>query len=249
MKKALSYIATFVLSVAVAVTSMLLIHDSKAEPTPIPEPTPIVIEKEVIKEIPVEVVKEVIKEVEVIRPTDLEKVVKDCKNSCVMIYAYKDNIINQGSGWVYNGYIVTAKHVVDGYKKIEVYTDDTDNPRMAQIYYVDDKLDLAILKASIMLPSLTLGDSSKLTEGEKLVSITSPMMTKNAIDECVYSGMVSTLEGTFLVITESNMSGGSSGGAVLDYNSKIIGMVISGDSGGHHVIRINDIKPILENLK
>jgi len=120
---------------------------------------------------------------------------------------------------------------------------------MAQIYYVDDKLDLAILKASIMLPSLALGDSSKLTEGEKLVSITSPMMTKNAIDECVYSGMVSTLEGTFLVITESNMSGGSSGGAVLDYNSKIIGMVISGDSGGHHVIRINDIKPILENLK
>jgi len=75
------------------------------------------------------------------------------------------------------------------------------------------------------------------------------MMTKNAIDECVYSGMVRTREGTFLVITESNMSGGSSGGAVLDYNSKIIGMVKSGDSGGYYVIRINDIKPILENLK
>ncbi|NLL96579.1 MAG: hypothetical protein GX227_05660 [Clostridiaceae bacterium] len=134
-------------------------------------------------------------------------------------------------------------------KKIEVYTDDTDNPRTATIEYIDTNLDMAILKAPIALPSLTLGDSNKLTEGEKLVSITSPMMTKNAIDECVYSGTVRTPEGTFLVITESNMGGGSSGGAVLDYNSKIIGMVKSGDSGGHHVIRINDIKPILENLK
>ena len=242
MKKALSYIATFVLGVAVAVTSMLLIHDSKAEPTPIPEPTPIVIEKEVIKEIPVEVVKEVIKEVEVIRPTDLEKVVKDCKNSCVMIYAYKDNIINQGSGWVYNGYIVTAKHVVDGYKKIEVYTDDTDNPRMAQIYYVDDKLDLAILKASIMLPSLALGDSSKLTEGEKLVSITSPMMTKNTIDECLYSGNGWYGKQLYMTISEHSMQGGSSGGAVFNYDSEVISMIVKENLA----IPINLIKPILE---
>ena len=246
MKKAFTtHIVSFILGVAITLTTVYLISDTKAEPTP--EPTPIVIEKEVVKEIPVEVVKEVIKEVE--KKTDLEEVVANCKNSCVMIYAYKGDIINQGSGWVYNGYVITAKHVVDGYKKIEVYTDDTDNPRTATIEYIDTNLDMAILKAPIALPSLTLGDYNKLTEGEKLVSITSPMMTKNAIDECVYSGTVRTPEGTFLVITESNMGGGSSGGAVLDYNSKIIGMVKSGDSGGHHVIRINDIKPILENLK
>jgi len=242
MKKVLSYIVTFVLGIAVAVTSMLLIHDSKAEPTPIPEPTPIVIEKEVIKEIPVEVVKEVVKEVEVIRPTDLEKVVKDCKNSCVMIYAYKDNIINQGSGWVYNGYVITAKHVVEGYKKIEVYTDDTDNPRMAQIYYVDDKLDLAVLKASIMLPSLALGDSSKLTEGEKLVSITSPMMTKNVIDECLYSGNGWYGKQLYMTISEHSMQGGSSGGAVFNYDSEVISMIVKENLA----IPINLIKPILE---
>ena len=242
MKKVLSYIVTFVLGVAVAVAFMLLIHDSKAEPTPIPEPTPIVIEKEVIKEIPVEVVKEVVKEVEVIRPTDLEKVVKDCENSCVMIYAYKDNIINQGSGWVYNGYVITAKHVVEGYKKIEVYTDDTDNPRMAQIYYVDDKLDLAVLKASIMLPSLALGDSSKLTEGEKLVSITSPMMTKNVIDECLYSGNGWYGKQLYMTISEHSMQGGSSGGAVFNYDSEVISMIVKENLA----IPINLIKPILE---
>ena len=249
MKKALSYIATFVLGVAVAVTSMLLIHDSKAEPTPIPEPTPIVIEKEVIKEIPVEVVKEVVKEVEVIRPTDLEKVVKDCKNSCVMIYAYKGDTINQGSGWVYNGYVITAKHVVEGYKKIEVYTDDTDNPRTAQIYYVDDKLDLAILKASIMLPSLALGDSDKLTEGEKLVTITSPKGAQNLVDECTYSGVVSTATEYYIALTDTLIQGGSSGGAVFNYNSEVIGMAFVGYDGFAGAIPINKIKPILENLK
>lgn len=247
MKKALSYIATFVLGVAVAVTSMLLIHDSKAEPTPIPTPTPIVIEKEVIKEVPVEVVKEVVKEVE--KPTDLEKVVKDCKNSCVMIYAYKGDTINQGSGWVYNGYVITAKHVVEGYKKIEVYTDDTSNARAATIRYIDADLDVAVLKAPISLPSLTLGDSNKLIEGEKLVSITSPEGIKNAIDECVNSGTNHYESGTFLTISESAMVKGSSGGAIFNYDSELIAMVTDGWEELNLAIPINNIKSILEKLK
>jgi len=243
MKKALSYIATFVLGVAVAVTSMLLIHDSKAEPTPIPEPTPIVIEKEVIKEIPVEVVKEVIKEVEVIRPTDLEKVVKDCKNSCVMIYFYnKDGTISQGSGWVYNGYIVTAKHGLKDYKRIEIFTDDTSNPRTAYVHYVDDKLDLAILKASFILPSLKLGDSDKLIEGERIVAITSPNWTQNMIDECLYSGNGWYGKQLYMTISEHSMQGGSSGGAVFNYDSEVIGMIVRENLA----IPIKLIKPILE---
>jgi S1-C subfamily serine protease len=243
MKKALSYIATFVLGVAVAVTSMLLIHDSKAEPTPIPEPTPIVIEKEVIKEIPVEVVKEVVKEIEVVKPTDLEKVVKDCKNSCVMIYFYnKDGTISQGSGWVYNGYIVTAKHGLKDYKRIEIFTDDTSNPRTANVHYVDDKLDLAILKASFILPSLKLGDSDKLIEGERIVAITSPNGTQNMIDECLYSGNGWYDKQLYMTISEHSMQGGSSGGAVFNYDSEVIGMMVKENLA----IPIKLIKPILE---
>jgi S1-C subfamily serine protease len=243
VKKVFGYIASFMLGVAVAVTSMLLIHDSKAEPTPIPEPTPIVIEKEVIKEVPVEVVKEVVKEVE--KPTDLEKVVKDCKNSCVMIYAYKGDTINQGSGWVYNGYIITAKHVVEGYKKIEVFTDDTDNPRIASVHYIDPDLDLAVLKASIMLPSLVLGDSNKLIEGEKLISISCPGNIKNMVDECVNSGIRHYSDGSYIALSENSIGAGSSGGAVFNYNSEVIALLTNQDLA----VPINTLKPILENLK
>ncbi|NLL97292.1 MAG: trypsin-like peptidase domain-containing protein, partial [Clostridiaceae bacterium] len=228
MKKAFTtHIVSFILGVAITLTTVYLISDTKAEPTP--EPTPIVIEKEVVKEIPVEVVKEVIKEVE--KKTDLEEVVANCKNSCVMIYAYKGDIINQGSGWVYNGYVITAKHVVDGYKKIEVYTDDTSNARTATIEYIDPKLDLAVLKASIMLPSLTLGDSNKLTEGEKLVTITSPKGAQNMVDECIYSGIVSTATEYYMALTDTLIQGGSSGGAVFNYNSELIGMAYVGYDG------------------
>jgi serine protease Do len=249
MKKALSYIATFVLGVAVAVTSMLLIHDSKAEPTPIPEPTPIVIEKEVIKEIPVEVVKEVVKEVEVIRPTDLEKVVKDCKNSCVMIYAYKGDTINQGSGWVYNDYVITAKHVVDDAERIDIFTDDSKNGVAGGIEYIDPTLDVAVLRVARTLPSVTLGDSDALKEGEKLVSITSPEGVQNSIDECLNSGPAYVDTGTYLTISESNMRSGSSGGAVFNYNSELIAMVVIGSGGEHYAIPTRQLRPILEKFK
>ena len=98
------------------------------------------------------------------------------------------------------------------------------------------------LKASIMLPSLALGDSSKLTEGEKLVSITSPMMTKNAIDECVYSGNRWYGKQLYMTISEHSMQGGSSGGAVFNYDSEVISMIVKENLA----IPINLIKPILE---
>ena len=73
---------------------------------------PEVIEKVIVKEIEVPKEVEVIRDVEVIkeviRKTDLEEVVANCKNSCVTIYAYKGKTKNQGSGWIYNGYVVTA---------------------------------------------------------------------------------------------------------------------------------------------
>ena len=105
--------------------------------------------------------------------TDLETVAKNCKDSCVMIYAYKDNKVIQGSGWVYNGYIVTAKHVVNEANKVDIFLDDSLYSVNGIVHFVDSELDVAVIKANVGLPSVILGDSDELTEGEKLVSITS----------------------------------------------------------------------------
>ena len=69
-----------------------------------------------------------------------------------------------------------------------------------------------------------LGDSDKLIEGEKLVSITSPMGTKNIIEECTYSGRMEVITPTDISITDTVMTHGSSGGAILNFDSEIVAM-------------------------
>jgi S1-C subfamily serine protease len=183
--------------------------------------------------------------------TDLETVVKNCKDSCVMIYAYlPSGAISQGSGWVYNGYIMTASHVIEGATKIDIFTDDSLYGVPGTVVPIETDLDIAILKIGVDLPSVTLGDSDKLIEGEKLVSITSPVGSINQVDECVNSGFVS-YEGTgeYLSISEGNINSGSSGGAIFDYEGYLVSIVVIGQYESHDTIPINTIKPILEKIK
>jgi len=229
----------FLTGVLVTIPIMLMIQEPKAlepeivyvTPPPQPTPTPQIIYKE--------------------RLTDLEQVVANTKDSCVMIYAYRsDGSGEQGSGWAYGDYIVTAKHVVEEAKKIEIITDNSNSASRGTIEYIDDELDVAILKLNTRtLPSVTLGDSDTLIEGEKLVAITSPQGVKNAIDECVNSGFILFDDGKFLTVSEGNMIGGSSGGAVFNYESELVAMVAYGNEGGNHAIPVNSLKPILEKLK
>jgi S1-C subfamily serine protease len=183
--------------------------------------------------------------------TDLETVAKNCKDSCVMIYAKSGTTI-QGSGWVYGDYVITAKHVVNGAREIQVFMDDSIYGVYGTIYYLDPDLDIAVLKADTKMPSVVLGDSSKLKEGQRLVSITSPQNAINAIDECVYSGKANYIEGIRMILSESNMLAGSSGGAIFDFDGNIVAMTTAGASDVGELataIPINDIKPILEKLK
>lgn len=179
--------------------------------------------------------------------TDLETVAKNCKDSCVMIYAYKDNYRYQGSGFIYNGYIITAKHVVDSAEKIDIFFDNSIYGISASIVPIETDLDVAVLKVYTTKPNVILGDSDKLIEGQKLVSITSPKGAKNTVEECLYSGLLEEE----LTITDTIMTSGSSGGAVFDLKSDLVGVQTNciTDTEIISAIPINDIKPILEKLK
>jgi S1-C subfamily serine protease len=190
------------------------------------------------------------KRVDVTTLTDLEEVAAKCKDSAVMIYGRNpDGTISQGSGVVFDSFILTAKHLVEGTKGIDVFIDDSAYGVSGTVHYMDEKLDIALIKADTDLPSVTLGDSDKLVEGQKLVSITSPRNTQNVIDECVNSGIAHLSKATYLTISESSMSGGSSGGGIFTYSGNLVAIEKSGDDGSHYAILINDIKPILEKLK
>lgn len=182
--------------------------------------------------------------------TDLEKVAAAVKNSCVMIYVYQDDKqVGQGSGWAYNGHIITAKHVADAGNRYTIFTDDSLYGIWGERVSISTTLDVAVLKADVKLPSVKLGDSDKLKEGQKLVSITSPGGNLNYIDECLYSGKVNDHGVNYVGVADTYMAGGSSGGAVFDTNSYVVGMASEGQNGLNNAIPINDIKPILAKLK
>lgn len=182
--------------------------------------------------------------------TDLETVVANCKNSCVMIYVYKDGqAVMRGSGFVYNSYIITAKHVTDAGDKYVIFMDDSINGMLGTKVDIDTDLDVSVLSINYILPSVTLGDSDKLIEGQKLVAITSPSGNKNSVDECLYSGEGFNSGKYYVGISETEMEGGSSGGAVFNLQSEMIGMDVMGSNGQDKAIKINDLKPIFEKLK
>lgn len=182
--------------------------------------------------------------------TALETVVENCKNSCVMIYTYKDGkITGQGSGFGYNGYIITAKHVTDMGTSYGIYTDDYMYGIPGTIVQTDDKLDLAILKSNATVPSVKLGDSDKVKEGEDIVGITCPGGHMNYIDKCTAAGIRENDHKKYLGISDTFMKGGSSGGAIFNYNTQVIGMAVQGTEGVMDAVPINLIKPILDKLK
>lgn len=189
-----------------------------------------------------------------VEPTDIEKVVETCKDSCVMIYVYKNGtLVGQGSGFAYNGYIITAKHITDAGDKFAIYQDDLFYGLYALPVELDTILDVSALVFDVALkpniPSVTLGDSDTLKEGQKLIAITSPAGVKNAVDECFYHGMTYTDDKEHIGISDSNIEGGSSGGAIFNTDGELIGIVTRGVKGNGAAIPVNKIKPILEKLK
>lgn len=182
--------------------------------------------------------------------TDIEKVVEKCKDSCVMIYVKKNGVdIARGSGFIYNGYIVTVKHLTNVGDRYTVYIDDDLYGTTATLVNVKTDLDIAVLDVNAKLPSVTLGDSDSLKEGQKVIAIASPSGVKNTVDECFYHGETYTKGMYHLGISDSNIDDGSSGGAVFDTDGNLIGMIARGVNGNGAAIPVNAIKPILEKLK
>ncbi|MEN9698447.1 MAG: hypothetical protein RL448_402 [Actinomycetota bacterium] len=145
-----------------------------------------------------------------------------------------------GSGWVYksdsnNSYIVTNNHVIDtavsgGSIKIELNNGDQVS---ASILGRDPGYDLAVLKAKIgNLTEMKIGDSSKVSVGDPVIAIGSPL----GLSSTVTSGIISALNRPVsagstgaesyvnAIQTDAAINPGNSGGALVDDIGQIIGV-------------------------
>ena len=140
-----------------------------------------------------------------------------------------------GSGFVYSedGHIITNQHVVKKANKVTVTFLDGES-YIGDVIGRDQDLDIAVVKVrasnSTVLEPVTIGDSSKLTVGEKIAAIGNPF----GLSGSMTSGIVSQI-GRLLpqetgysipdvIQTDAAINPGNSGGPLFNMKGEVIGV-------------------------
>jgi S1-C subfamily serine protease len=202
-------------------------------------------------------------------------IVKRVGPAVVSIDVSSADLQGTGSGVVIdkNGYILTNNHVIStaatsGTVRVTFTNQDS---VAAKIVGRDPQTDLAVLKVDYdKLTVATLGDSSKLAQGDPVIAIGSPLGLRNTVT----SGIVSALDrpvpvsgdesDTNAVLdaiqTDASINPGNSGGALVDAAGAVVGInsaiaSVSASSSGQpgsvgigFAIPINEARTIAEEL-
>lgn len=166
--------------------------------------------------------------------------------------------VSAGSGFIVrsDGLIVTNKHVVDvGQADFTVIT-NTGKSYPAQILAKDTLNDLAVLKINANnLPTLKLGDSSKLEIGQSVVAIGNALgQFSNTVSRGVVSGLSRSIVASAgassekldqLIQTDAAINPGNSGGPLLNLAGEVMGINTAVAQGAQNIgfaIPVNQIK-------
>ena len=166
-----------------------------------------------------------------------------------------------GSGVIVtsDGTILTNNHVIDGASDIKVYLGDK-RQFTAKLIGADPMTDIAVLKIDATgLPTLPLGDSSKLQVGDVVLAIGEPF----GLGGTATMGIVSATGRGGLGIenyedfiqTDAAINPGNSGGAMIDLHGSLIGIntaILAGNGGGNQgigfAIPINMARKVMDQI-
>jgi serine protease Do len=190
-------------------------------------------------------------------------VAKYASDSIIAVYVSTDGITlnGMGSGIVFSdeGYVLTNAHVVeDANYIIGILPDET----QVNLSFVgmDTELDVAVLQSdNTDIPVAVMGDSDSVILGEEVVAIGNPA----GLTGTVTNGIVSSINRSYTtsdnvernyIQTDTAISPGNSGGALLNMYGQVVGittMKISEDEtyeGLGFAICINDALECAERL-
>jgi serine protease Do len=162
-----------------------------------------------------------------------------------------------GSGVIVDpdGYIVTNAHVVSSSKRIQVLLPDKDAQTKyrsilkpagkivdATLVGLDRETDLAVLKVPVTgLPTLKLGDSELLRQGELVLAAGSPYGLQNSVTVGVVSSVARQIrpdDPMIYIQTDASINPGNSGGPLLNADGEVVGIntfILSGSGGNEGV--------------
>lgn len=206
--------------------------------------------------------------------TDVTRVVADVNDKVVSVVQTRSKAVTgSGTGVVYEiqddiNYIVTNHHVIENAEDIIVRLASGDEV-VAELIGSDVYTDLALLKVKgdYGLEPFKIGDSSRVTVGEFVVAIGSPLGVEfsNSSTFGIISGKdrlvpvdlnndgISDWD-MVVMQTDAAINPGNSGGALVNMNGELIGinsLKISSEKieGMGFSIPINEVLPIVSQLK
>jgi serine protease Do len=146
----------------------------------------------------------------------------------------------EGSGFIVgaDGYILTNAHVVDRASQVTVKLKDR-REFQAKVLGEDPRSDVAVLKIEARnLPTVRLGDSSKLRPGEWVVAIGSPFGFENSVTAGIVSATSRAVGSQSSIVpfiqTDVAVNPGNSGGPLFNMAGEVVGinsMIYSGTGG------------------
>jgi len=171
-----------------------------------------------------------------------------------------------GTGFIIDkdGIILTNRHVVSDTSADYIVVVNQQNYDVKKIFR-DTAHDVAILKIDVSnLTPVELGDSSQLQIGQKVIAIGYALGEfPNTVTTGVVSGLgrsVTASSGTLgtsevldnVIQTDAALNPGNSGGPLLDYSGKVIGINVAITSGAQNIgfaIPVSSIKPVVEDFQ
>jgi putative serine protease PepD len=179
-----------------------------------------------------------------------------------------------GSGSIYktsatSSYIITNNHVIESALTSGTITVEfADGSEIAATIVGRDRMyDIAVLQVKKgNLPAIALGDSSKVSVGDEVLAIGSPLGLANTVTQGIISALnrpvtAGTMDSTSYVNaiqTDAAINPGNSGGALVDARGRIIGVNsaiatlttggTSGSIGLGFSIPINEAKRVIEEI-
>ncbi len=156
-----------------------------------------------------------------------------------------------GSGFIVgaDGLIATNLHVIGEARPITVRLTNGKSYPVTSVQATNRALDLAVIKIEARdLPTLELGDSDALRQGQRVVALGNPLGLEHSVVAGVVSGS-REIEGRPMIQLAIPIEPGNSGGPLLDDQGRVHGLLtmksaVTANLG--FAVKVNALKPLLE---
>lgn len=170
-------------------------------------------------------------------------------------YGLQEGIMS-GSGVIIKtgGEILTNAHVVKNMSTILVVMNDGKGYE-AQLKYIDEETDIAVVKIKkIGLPVAKFANSEDIVVGKKVIAIGTPItfsLRNSATVGHISGSNRSVGEPYRLIQTDTAITNGNSGGALINMNGELVGITSSGYSGTNtnFAVPIDTVKYVLNQFE